>query len=268
MAMTLETSHISFGRYLKTRRLEKGFSLDDISWETRIGRNVLERIENEDHERLPVEVYVKGFIRAYAEMVGADPEGVIQSYSASRREFLQNKCFPKERRPSGPFWSRLTVGLGILLVIIGGTVCLMSALNSGPVQQRSNSDTTAVPPAPSRTASRLSAPVAVPASPGGDSAPAAGSTRAVSYNVSSQPPPPSSGLLLKMEALEETWIKIIVDNQPAREYTLKSGDRMALEAAEGYNLLIGKAGGIKFFLNDKPIHVPGKNGEVVNLQLP
>lgn len=71
-----------------------------------------------------------------------------------------------------------------------------------------------------------------------------------------------------MEALEETWIKIIVDNQPAREYTLKSGDRMALEAAEGYNLLIGKAGGIKFFLNDKPIHVPGKNGEVVNLQLP
>ena len=67
---------------------------------------------------------------------------------------------------------------------------------------------------------------------------------------------------------EDTWLKIIVDDAPAEEYFLKPGDTLQLTANSTYNLLIGNAGGVSVQLNGQPVAVPGKSGEVVNLQLP
>ena len=79
--------------------------------------------------------------------------------------------------------------------------------------------------------------------------------------------PARERFILKIRTLEETWIKVIVDNQDSKEYTLQTGDLLELEASSGYNLLIGNAGGIKLMLNDKPVEVQGKRGEVVNIQI-
>jgi hypothetical protein len=49
---------------------------------------------------------------------------------------------------------------------------------------------------------------------------------------------------------------------------LKQGDRLELEASAGINLLVGNATGVQLILNDKPIKVPGKSGQVVNIQIP
>ena len=64
--MANSKNYLSFGRYLKNIRLEKGLHLDMISKETRIGLHNLALIESEDHKNLPAEVFVKGFLRAYA----------------------------------------------------------------------------------------------------------------------------------------------------------------------------------------------------------
>ena len=78
----------------------------------------------------------------------------------------------------------------------------------------------------------------------------------------------SEKLLLKIRAIEETWLKVIIDNGDAMEYTVKLGDILELEAFSGYNILIGNATGVKLFLNDVPIEVPGRTGQVVTIQLP
>ena len=75
-------------------------------------------------------------------------------------------------------------------------------------------------------------------------------------------------LLLKMTALENTWVKVIMDEKESSEYALSSGDTIELEASNGYNLLIGNAGGIKLTLNDKAVFIPGESGEVVTMHLP
>jgi hypothetical protein len=74
----------------------------------------------------------------------------------------------------------------------------------------------------------------------------------------------------KMEIVcdENTWIKVIVDDAPAEEYFLKPGDRLQLAAKNNYNLLIGNASGVSVQLDGQPVPVPGKSGDVVNLQLP
>ena len=82
------------------------------------------------------------------------------------------------------------------------------------------------------------------------------------------PAKPAAKLLLRVNTLEETWLKIIIDDLVPMEYSLFPGDRIELEAGSGYNLLIGNAAGVELFLNDQPVAVPGKSGDVVNIELP
>jgi len=69
-------------------------------------------------------------------------------------------------------------------------------------------------------------------------------------------------------AVEDTWLKVIMDEKGSTEYSLNSGDQIELEAAAGFSLLIGNAGGLKITLNDQPVSIPGKSGEVVTIELP
>jgi hypothetical protein len=40
------------------------------------------------------------------------------------------------------------------------------------------------------------------------------------------------------------------------------------KATAGYNLLIGNASGLELKLNGEPVEISGKEGEIVNIQLP
>ena len=74
--------------------------------------------------------------------------------------------------------------------------------------------------------------------------------------------------VLEVEAHQDTWMKIIIDDGDATEYNLAAGDRLELKAVSNFNLLFGNAGGIQMKLNDEPVAVSGKNGEIVTMQLP
>ena len=75
---TNNKQYLSFGRYLKRIRLEKRIQLEEVSQETRIGIDNLLLIENQDHGRLPDEVFVKGFLRAYAQVIDADGDEAVK----------------------------------------------------------------------------------------------------------------------------------------------------------------------------------------------
>ena len=85
--MTTENKSISFGSYLKTIRIEKGIDLEDVSIKTKIRMDNLLLIEKEDHARLPDEVYVKGFLRAFAKVIGADGDEAVRRYLRSLQFF-------------------------------------------------------------------------------------------------------------------------------------------------------------------------------------
>jgi hypothetical protein len=74
--------------------------------------------------------------------------------------------------------------------------------------------------------------------------------------------------VLEISAQEETWVKVAIDQGTPSEHRLKPGGRLRLEAAAGFNLLVGNAAAIKMTLDNRPVQVPGRRGEAVNLQLP
>lgn len=77
----------SFGHYLMRERELRGFSLQQISDQTRIGVGNLKALEADDRSRLPARVFVLGYIRAYAQAIGLSPdEAVLRFEEQSQKE--------------------------------------------------------------------------------------------------------------------------------------------------------------------------------------
>ena len=68
------------GGTLKQIREKMGVDLKAISRETKINPRILQEIEEEAFEKLPPVVYLKGFLRAYAQSLGLDPQQVTEGY--------------------------------------------------------------------------------------------------------------------------------------------------------------------------------------------
>ena len=68
------------GKTLRQIRERMGVDLKTISAETKINMKILEWIEEETLEKLPALVYLKGFLRGYAQSLGLEPQKVIEGY--------------------------------------------------------------------------------------------------------------------------------------------------------------------------------------------
>ncbi len=245
--MKPENESFSFGYYLQSIRLEKNITLDTIAEETRIAMSNLTAIEKEDVESLPDPVFVKGFLRSYAQAIGADGDEAVRLYEArlnmkSRMEDVQSYS---PRSTVAP-WRNLILSIVAVAGLIALSLYGISYFQHHDLLDKAAAPSSAIKlPAEKHSADR----------------------KPLDTNTDT-PPETSSKLMLQISALEDTWIKIIIDNQEPKEYNLRSGDQLEEEATRGYNLLIGNAAGLELKLNGKPVKISGKEGEVVNLKIP
>jgi cytoskeletal protein RodZ len=245
--MKTEKESFSFGRYLQSIRLEKKISLEKISEETRIAINNLQLIEKEALEALPDEVFVKGFLRSYARAIGADSEKAVELYEARLDMVSRLKDAGRFSPRSSLFaWRNLILSVMTVFAVIVLTLYGVSYFQSRMPQ------TGTVENANSSAHSKAAL---------------LGQENDSSVKKDT-PAKPLKKLVLHLTAIDDTWIKVIVDNKDSREYSLTSGEKMEMAASEGFNLLIGNAGGLELEFNGKPIKISGKAGEVVNIQLP
>ena len=255
--MTKNDQMSSYGLYLQTLRVERGISIEEVSAETRIRTEILRSIEAEDHANLPDDVFVKGFLRSFATAIGADPNEVLRRFDIRRKvqapaQVLSGAEAPRQRR----FWLTFLWVAALMAGLVGGTFLLYEM-----VLQRGMET---APQEPAGPVKENAAPVETPATP----AAAVPETPAVEEAVEGQDATEAPRYVLEIVCDEDTWLKIIVDDAPAEEYTLKPGDTLRLTANSNYNLLIGNAGGVSVQLDGHPVPVSGESGQVVNLQLP
>jgi cytoskeleton protein RodZ len=75
---------LTLGERMKRIRSERRLSFNEISKNTRIQIKYLEYLENGEYEKLPADVYVKGFLKSYAEYVGANERSLIKIYEREK----------------------------------------------------------------------------------------------------------------------------------------------------------------------------------------
>jgi len=79
------------GALLRAVRESQGTSLDQISERTKVGTNYLRCIEEDEFEKLPAGVYVRGFVTEFAKCLKLDPEQVSQSYLRRYKARMEEK---------------------------------------------------------------------------------------------------------------------------------------------------------------------------------
>ncbi len=302
----------SLGSLLRRAREERNIDLDEAVRATRIRRQNLEALENDEWSKLPSEVFVKGFLKSYAGFLGLDKEMVLNYYlKASPSE--KYRPHPLREISMQPRKWYLIILIPILALSFVGSIVYLKRKNISIVGKAfeylvtqslveekeyaaEREDDTMKEGLPSEDeeaagetallTERARGPEVVeePAVPKGTEL-AAGeeaetallTERARGPEVVEEPPvlqeaggegPPSARFTLTAQINNPTWIAIYIDDGPVREYLFQPGDTMKWTADKGFDILVGNAAGIEFFLNGKEVGYLGPEGKVVRLKLP
>jgi cytoskeletal protein RodZ len=115
------------GQYLRRHREEAQMSVEEISRSTRVPMDSVTRIEADQFDELPGEVFVRGFLKAYARAVGLAPDEVLARYTASRRVAWVTPL-PISTSPRPARSRRFGVAIAFVLLLILFTLALSIVL--------------------------------------------------------------------------------------------------------------------------------------------
>lgn len=75
-----ESKNINIGELLKNARESKGLTIEQACEETRISKDFLRAVEDNQYSKVPGEVFVKGILRTYGNFLGLDGTKLIEQY--------------------------------------------------------------------------------------------------------------------------------------------------------------------------------------------
>jgi cytoskeleton protein RodZ len=149
----VETEH--FGNFLRQRREARGLSIAELSRATRIKETNLELLEDGRFDAFPAEVFVVGFVKAYAREVGLDPGDALQRYRVERGdtsdEIVIEPALVELHEEAPLHGRRFGVALVVFLILIVATLTISLLLRHGPPPGAMSGGS------PSRSASDVSA---------------------------------------------------------------------------------------------------------------
>lgn len=108
----------SLGSHLRRERESHQISIAELSQTTRIPIRVLNQIESDRFDELPAEVFVRGFLRAYARAIGIDDLDVIAEYESGYTvKEEESTPLPSVSAPEGGRSFGIAIALVILLIL-------------------------------------------------------------------------------------------------------------------------------------------------------
>lgn len=117
----------SVGQFLRDKRQERGMSIAEIARATRVPTSSVERIEADQFDELPAEVFVRGFLKSYARAIGVSEDEVLARYTASRTvAWVTPLPLPSATKPGRG--RRVGVAIAFVLLLILFTLALSIVL--------------------------------------------------------------------------------------------------------------------------------------------
>jgi len=260
----------SLGAWLRTQREARGVTVEEIAEASKISRRYLEALESDRFDVLPAPVFVRGFLREYARIVGLDADEVVNLYLLARPSVPRDRgvAAANARRNSAPrgrgtsIWGYVILVVVLLAVFLGIAVGISwwagrdaarsAAEEAGGVEevvaQTAVATEEASPPADGDAAAPLTPPAEETREPAPLLPSAAGAVE-----------PSSAPLRVVLEFQQDCWVEVVVDGR-RRESELKAGgETLALEAQDYVELTLGNAPAVRLEVNGQatPIGVPG-----------
>jgi cytoskeleton protein RodZ len=301
----------SLGEILAKEREEKGLSIEEVSKIIKIQPKFIQALEQEDFESFSADIYLRGFLRTYAQYLGLEPEKLLSAYKETwarselgRKNFhLGRKYLFDVHRPSMRY---LIPGLFIIVIALAALSYYYQdniwmqkgnyppqdredakkAETKGNVKSKKEKGNVLLSP-PNGTQEPILTQGKKPTPPPEPPIQQQPETFEQSAETSIQHPEvyipeeqddieqvakiateetiqtSHSPLVLTIDALEDTWLKVSIDGTTQDELLLRSGESKEWKAEEKFVLLIGHVAGTRLRLNSKEISLPTTSTDVL-----
>lgn len=240
------------GSILKVARERQGVGIAEVVSQLRLSEKQVEALERDDYSALPGNVFVRGFIRNYARMLGIDPAPLLESLSLPepKPDVPKAESIPF---PSGQ--KRTWVHYAIVLVLFAFSVLGYQIYRGGHEAPR--------PPVPKNPPARPAEPVApMPVSaPAAESAPVSAPepVRPAPEAVSQVQPASATGASpeagpIRLEFSAPAWVE--VRDAEGKIVFSRLGQPGAVQQVSGkrpFALTIGNAHQVKLFYQGSPV---------------
>lgn len=245
------------GDILREEREKQNLTVKDVERDTSIRSLYISSIEKGEYDVLPGEVYLKGFIKSYAEYLKLDGSAMLQQYHAEKKpampieakedltksdakgnapsdanNYLKNDF--RERVEKSRNTQKIIAGVVAAGVIFGGAYWLLGSDSTEP-EKAVPAKTVTTPAANTKT----------------KEAPAPTEKKYDDVEVTAK-------------FSDKCWTKIIADDKTIFEGTVKSGEKLSWKATKQLVVTAGNAGAVEITHNGKSLGKLGNDGDVVS----
>ena len=84
------------GELLKSERIKKDLSIQDVAYALKLSSRIIQAIENGDTDELPAKTFVRGFVKSYADYLKIDSDVVLKQF---QEEMGSTHPVPKTMAP-------------------------------------------------------------------------------------------------------------------------------------------------------------------------
>lgn len=223
----------SIGQFFKEKREALGLSLEEMAERTRLQVSYLAALEGDRLDELPGRPYYRLFLRTYAASLGLNFDQIA-------REFPETEITAEIRLPPAQTVKQRARRAGIAVasvVVFAGILFFFlrygrfSTTGPGQVEK-------------SATETKSAGPKVAPP-------PARESTE-----VALQPP-----LVLRLEGLEDTGVRVVADRDTLFNGLLKKAEVEQWFAQDSFIITLGKAWAVTAFVNEHKLKRLGRPGE-------
>lgn len=252
------------GDILRREREKQNLTVQDIERETSIRALYIEALEQGEYDKLPGEVYAKGFIKNYANFLDLDGDDMVKKFVM---EISPTTIAPEETKPAEKSYAKVTAetpaenpttraqrraethadseddkkkylvaAAAALILLIGGIIFAFSGGEENTVAQQEVTQ-------PVETAQE----VTQPAEP---------QTQQIAQVI-------PSGVKVQATFSGDCWTQVAVDGAVVFEGMINVGQAFNWDGAQSVNVVLGNAGAVNFVVNGQDIGAIGADGAVV-----
>ena len=287
-----------FGSYLKHERELRGVPLEEISGATKIHIRFLKALEENSFDELPGEVFIKGYIRSYANTIGSDVEEMLNIYKESVELKNQENLPAEEPSSKGSQKNYLSFGL-MALGFLGLLFWVGSLLTKGDdpkeikisPNQKKVEEIKLEPSVQSEISKEMTSKETLDAK---DEASTQSKTDKKPESLAVQQVPQEDSLQTKLteqsekqvndsqsdlglqgsrdiekplkliiSTKENSWFNMTIDDFREEDFILTAGSAKTFWAKDAFRLTVGNKSGVELSLNGKDITLPESNNKVI-----
>lgn len=234
------------GDILRERRESLNLTIEEVAVITKLKKTTILALEKGNYKELQEPVYIRGFLKIYASVLGLDYKELSPLLDRELKAF--GKIFEEEEeRPKKKPWF-LFFGIAIIiLALVFYYISTRLPRVESPKGKVEITQPVQVKPEPKAEMPKIEEKPKVEEKP---------VTQKASLPIKKE-------VLVEIKGLGYSWLRVIVDDKKVFEGFIDNGDSYSWKGEKKINIRVGNAGAVNVTVNNKDMGVLGKKGEVV-----